>query len=438
MRRRSVKTVLVCLIVMIFALLFWQLGGEYQQLRTFEKQQATQNASDTAATRGDKIPNTEITQQSFKSLTLKAALYVVLAALTLTTLTALLRELRAKSSSPRRLLDQTTSALSTIDQPVLLTQTDGALHYLNRRAEIMLGQNQSAARGNGLGTLLPELADMLAAPFCEVQRRAVTVTREGETRRYTVERSGIGDQGEPAGYVWVMRDETASLHALATLEETRRRYQDIFEGSGVGLCVLDLSTLLSFIKEQGLHTPQALHQWLLATPEAPIQLDQRLRVTEANAMAQRLLGVTDNADISRRLTTHHPDCESVCQTIVSALIANDRHLEVEVCLECATGERHFWLTARFPERDEDFHAVTVSLNDMTSRKEMELSLIERERFWSGIAHAVPDALYVLDIRSRESVFSNWVTKSRIASTGKPCCTPKISHASKVCWRTSTR
>ncbi|GGK00108.1 bifunctional diguanylate cyclase/phosphodiesterase [Pseudomonas matsuisoli] len=335
----------------------------------------------------------------------KAVLYLMCAALTLLALVALLRELRSKSAASSRQLEQTTSVLSTIDQPVLLSRTDGELLYLNRRAEIMLGQAPATTATNLL-SVLPELADMLAAPYCDVQRRIVTLERAGNVRRYTVERSGMGNHSSLGGYVWVMRDETAALQALATLEETRRRYQDIFEGSGAGLCVLDLSKLASMLKALNFQNRDDYHAWLRASPDAADDIEQRLQVTEANAMVARLLGTRDTTDVWRHLTARNPNCESVCDAIVSALIESDRHIEVEVCVECDTGVRHFWMTARFPERREDFRAVTVSLNDMTSRKAMELSLIEREQFWSGIAYAVPDALYVLDMQSRTPVFSN--------------------------------
>lgn len=61
---------------------------------------------------------------------------------------------------------------------------------------------------------------------------------------------------------------------------------------------------------------------------------------------------------------------------------------------------------RLPENPGEWHAVTLSLSDVTSRKEVELSLIEREKFWSDAVQAVPDTLYIHDLHARRVIFSN--------------------------------
>jgi len=51
------------------------------------------------------------------------------------------------------------------------------------------------------------------------------------------------------------------------VNEGRRRYQDIFEGTGVALCVLDLSGLNAFFDKAKIRTREQLHGWLQATPK---------------------------------------------------------------------------------------------------------------------------------------------------------------------------
>lgn len=53
-------------------------------------------------------------------------------------------------------------------------------------------------------------------------------------------------------------------------------------------------------------------------------------------------------------------------------------------------ERHLWLALlRLPDSIDDLQAVTLSIGDITNRKRIETSLIERERFWSDVVKAVP-------------------------------------------------
>ena len=61
---------------------------------------------------------------------------------------------------------------------------------------------------------------------------------------------------------------------------------------------------------------------------------------------------------------------------------------------------------RLPEQLEDLNAVILSISDFTNRKQAELSLQEREQFWSDVVRTVPDYLCVLDAVTRRIIYSN--------------------------------
>ena len=79
------------------------------------------------------------------------------------------------------------------------------------------------------------------------------------------------------------------------LHEGRRRYQDIFEGTGVALCVLDLSGLKQVFDKAQIQTSDQLKAWL-DQPAQRQQLLQELRVTEVNQVALQLLNVNSCED----------------------------------------------------------------------------------------------------------------------------------------------
>lgn len=58
------------------------------------------------------------------------------------------------------------------------------------------------------------------------------------------------------------------------------------------------------------------------------------------------------------------------------------------------------------QEQPNYRAVILSINDITSRKLVELSLLERESFWSDVVRTVPDHLYVQDALSQRMIFSN--------------------------------
>src|SRR5690606_40666018 len=51
-------------------------------------------------------------------------------------------------------------------------------------------------------------------------------------------------------------------------------------------------------------------------------------------------------------------------------------------------------------------SIPLCIGDMTARKHTELSLAERERYWTQMLRALPDAIYVLSIPGRRPLFSN--------------------------------
>ncbi|MDR0209416.1 MAG: EAL domain-containing protein [Pseudomonas putida] len=192
------------------------------------------------------------------------------------------------------------------------------------------------------------------------------------------------------------------------LQEDRRRYQEIFEGTGVALCVLDLSSLPGQLDRYHLRNHAALKQSLALDANLRRSLLQELKITEINEVARQLLNVQCHEGAWQRLIDGSGDGrESVGMQLIDALIEQRSLLELEVRLPAPTsGELHLWLMARLPQQRRDYQAVILSISDITRRKQVELSLLERESFWSDVVRTVPDQLYVQDVHSQRIIFSN--------------------------------
>ena len=162
---------------------------------------------------------------------------------------------------------------------IVRLQADGALRYLNPQAEALFGLDGQAVWDRHLLDLLPDLDPLLLnSPHLasDLGPELVRLETQGRTRLFAVTRSDISEGAHHGGYVWVLRDVTDEQQAMRVLQETRRRYQDIFEGTGVALCVLDLSELRSFLLQQRVRDSAGLQRWLQADPEHHEQLRQQL------------------------------------------------------------------------------------------------------------------------------------------------------------------
>ncbi|WP_225580573.1 EAL domain-containing protein [Pseudomonas sp. PDM16] len=355
---------------------------------------------DAAALRADVLP-----RQASKLL-----LFILCGALTLLALFSLLREqnrLRAYHALSRRSMEDAIGALGAIDERVLVTQPDGHISYLNPRAEQMFGLDLATASQMHLLELLPALTPWMENAFYE-QSAPIEVLQDGQRRLYHVTCHALYTDNPEPGRAWVLRDVTEEQQALRVLQDTRRRYQDIFEGSGVALCVLDLYELRTYLDTQDLQHSAQLLPWLEEDETRNGELLRHIRISEVNKVALQLLGVDEVQQVWDHLIGSAPlRPKGARHALISALLDGEHDMMVESRMRTPQGhERYLWLNLQFPESRDELRAVTLSVHDITSRKRVELSLVERERFWSDVLRSVPDTLYVHDMSSMQVMFSN--------------------------------
>nr|WP_236534579.1 EAL domain-containing protein [Pseudomonas tremae] len=193
--------------------------------------------------------------------------------------------------------------------------------------------------------------------------------------------------------------------------QSRRRYRDIFEGAGVAICVMDMSGLQEQLEALQVSTGEDLEVLLKSQPASLKRLLQQLRineVNEVNEVALGLLEIESSEQAWQQLIEGEPRFRrGIGVQVIHAVLARQSRLELEICLPRASGEdQHLWLVMRLPEARSDFDAVILSIGDITSRKQVELSLQDRESFWSDVVRTVPDHLYVQDVLSQRMIYSN--------------------------------
>ena len=340
----------------------------------------------------------------------KLLLFILCASLALLALFGLLREqrsLRESHALSRRSLSDAIAALGAIEERVLVTQADGLISYLNPRAEQMFGLSSAEASSRHLLNLLPALGPWQEADN-QHPAKPIEILQDGQTHLYTVTRHKLTSESRKNATVWVLRDVTEQQRAVEVLQDTRQRYQGIFEGRGIALCVFDLSVLKDFIDQQGLRHSSQLPAWLQQAPENNQLLLNQIRITELNRVAMQLLGVDSPQQAWDHLIGNRPLRPGASRyALITALIDGEQDMMVEGRIRTPHGhERYLWLTLQLPRRANEFKAVTLSIHDITSRKRVELSLVERERFWSDVLRAVPDTLYVHDMSNQRVLFSN--------------------------------
>lgn len=196
--------------------------------------------------------------------------------------------------------------------------------------------------------------------------------------------------------------------SFRAVEDTERRYQDVFQGVGIALCQLNLAGLRDRLIQEGITSQQSLDAWLERYPAQHSELLECVTVVDANQITLDLLVLDSMQGLERML--HRSDRirpDTARYKLILAVLERQPRLEMETPLRSSTGAaRYVWVIMRLPERVEDYHAVTMSISDITSRRRVELSMVERERFWAGVVKAVPDIVFIKDMRRQKFVYSN--------------------------------
>lgn len=320
------------------------------------------------------------------------------------------------SRSSRQSLRLMMQALNAVDECVLVTYEEGRLLYLNRKASLLLGIEQTDAEQHTLRGLLPALD--LSTPQEADKDWIVELSQpDGQRRLFAVSRYGVGsnrslDELEDhtsafTGCAWILRDVTEQQQALRTIESTRQRYQSIFEGINTGICVLDFSRLQQVLLAHHITSARTFYQWLEINPSRGHELLSLIRITEMNQMALTLLGITtiDQA-LANLIGDSKPNAHGKRMKMIAALAEGQQTLDVEGRLITPQGDRHLWFSVHLPPAEMGYEAVPLSITDVSRRKRTELSLIERERFWSDLVKAAPDTLYTYDLKTQTIDYQN--------------------------------
>jgi diguanylate cyclase (GGDEF)-like protein/PAS domain S-box-containing protein len=331
----------------------------------------------------------------------------------------LLREeqgLRALTLASRRSLRLAGTALNGIEEMVCMTQADGRLVYVNATAARLLGIAAGDAQQYFLASLLPQLVALTVAE--RDSGALVSLTVEQQPRRFAVSCHALADSPNSVrvlrdrsqvqdGFVWVLRDVTDQQRDLETIQTTRQRYENIFNGVHTGICVVDLGALRRSMAALGLERPEQLTTLFERQPETLDTLGCQVRITEINQRALEMLGI-DHLDQAwgRLVGESRVQAGGKRYRLLAGLLSGQQVLELETSIRTAEGERHLWLTMHLPADPRHLDATLLSLNDITQRKLGELRLLERDAFWSNLISATPDTLYTYDVARGELTYES--------------------------------
>ena len=299
------------------------------------------------------------------------------------------RHIRSLERTTRNTEKRADRVLRSIDEALISTDALGRINYLNPKALSLLGRRDAEALiGEPLTDVIPNpnalwnrgLSTEDIEQLPAIERRLNWGSNNDATFEQAMQPLYEGKQ--ISGYVWLLRDITASEQASAALATSRARYKALFEEAGIAHCLLDLSKFDGTI--------------------------QTLNILSVNDATLHLADFDTEESMTAHYLARPEGLQPLLDTISTARSMRLMNSESEVTLINRSGEtREIWVSISF--RSGSHRQVLMTMLDVTERKRASEKVREREAFWAHVMQAQPDVVYVLELDDQlqhRTVFTN--------------------------------
>jgi two-component system, chemotaxis family, CheB/CheR fusion protein len=206
------------------------------------------------------------------------------------------------------------------------------------------------------------------------------------------------------GVVVTLVDVTAQTAAETALRASERHYRRLFEDAPLTMLEQDWSAVAKLLRGAGPGAADA--RFFDAQPELLAACRQAIRTTAVNGAARVLLGIADDADLTRS----PPDigCAGKLAGLLAAFAAGQRVALCEDQIATASARRLPMLCqfALMPGSEAAMDRVLVMLLDLSAQKALERKLADSEKRLRRALRIVHEAVWEYDFARDELWWSD--------------------------------
>jgi len=361
------------------------------------------------------IEDPEFWQKKQLSMALPHAIFILVYWFLVVSSIQLLQYLKRKNDNQLEQfsdqINQAEQALSCIEEIIITTDCQGKINYTNPSAQLWLG---SKRMGNVIGKPIRQVFPYLGLPWNEPQSEIlyensalhygdvlVDIDSQLITFNISCYFTNTNQQGKSA--IWVLRDVTRQAQDRELLNQSRSRYQALYDGCGVGMWHVDVSLVRSWL---GKVTVPSLREYLQKNPDAFSELRASFSLIDINESALAMYGGQDKAKLITMIKEifdqqNHDLIVQMAQNIFDG----EQSFSHEVKFKNSKGElTHYLVKVTLDQVGQD--EALLSFIDINDRIQAEQALRESEQFWSNVIHTLPDTVYVNDLFQKQTRYSS--------------------------------
>ncbi len=302
-------------------------------------------------------------------------------------------------------------ALSCIDEVVITTTMNGRIIFCNASAEQWLG-NKTV--DSVIGKSIQKIFSFSGLPWLDRWSRVnengqykshgeTLVDFNGRILTLDISQHFAKMNGESATITWVLRDITRQAADRELLDNSRTRYQALYEGSGLGIWHVDISLVRAWLGNlNGLSVKEHLEIY----PEEYSDLLSCFHLMDINKAALGLHGGRSKQEFIANVVQlfegyNKQPLIDFSQQIFEGKTKFSLELEFKGIEKVS---RHYLLDTTLDVVGED--QALLSFVDINDRIHAEQALKRSEKFWAGVIETLPDTVYVNDLINKHTIYNN--------------------------------
>jgi PAS domain S-box-containing protein len=283
------------------------------------------------------------------------------------------REIAESRTYLENVLSSAPNAIVTADnQHTIRSWNPGAQRLFGYAAEEAIGQKIDDLI-TGKDSKIIDEADKLTRQVLAGSRisdiETIRYRKDGSPVHVIASGNPIFEEDALAGVAVVYTDISERVQAELASRESQARYAHIFQNAGVAIWVEDFSAVKSAIEEVKAQGIEDFSAYLDEYPEFITQAAQLIQIIDVNQITLDLFGAEDKAELLGALDIIFvPQTGKIIRDELLAIANGLRYFEGETVNRTLGGEPiNILMTIVFPEEEDRFDEVLVSMMDITER-----------------------------------------------------------------------